>query len=57
MTAPALPQAPNGFGPWESVDYRTYYRAWKDDLPCLTVDTVHGDQFTTVYYIAHWRST
>lgn len=53
---PLLPPVPAGHADWEHVDQRTYYRAWKDDLPCLTVDFVHGDRHTTAHYIAHYRS-
>lgn len=49
-----LPPAPPGFGPWEPVDQRAYYRAWKDDLPVAVIDVVHGDRFEKRFYVAHY---
>lgn len=53
---PLLPPVPAGHADWEQVDQRAYYRAWKDDLPCITVDFVHGDRHRVRFFISHYRS-
>ncbi|WP_343466310.1 hypothetical protein AAI421_17915 [Rhodococcus aetherivorans] len=49
-----LPPAPPGFGPWELVDSRAYYRAWKDDLPVAAIYVVHGGRIEKRFYVAHY---
>lgn len=50
-----LPPSPPGHEPWELVDQRAYYQAWKDDLPVAALDVVHGDRFEKRYYVAHYN--